>query len=300
MCQCYGPFWSLAPKTGVFLSMQIVSQLFLFSHSAFQSWRHKRRGLEDSSQNGCQRCESDKHRILGMRELASIYITPCTSPSLIRRYIFIVVGPSSVSWVYISKISLSMELLLRVQRSCNWDLTMLGLNLRGSNFIPISDWMKFSQHALFAYISHAVYSALRQLLLDFCWTTIPPAQCLGNSRRWSWQIRWPGTGVNLHYVGSFEYEVYVCCRFCREIEGSPKSIERLLDNNSKDSWKQIQNRLCGHHAKDQTARNHEYLQLAASEADQCRLWRPVPRRRRWRRSCWIWGIKRRNSKTCTP
>ena len=80
MCQCYGPFWSLAPKTGAFLSMQIVSQLFLFSHSVFQSWRLKPRGLKDSSQDGCQRCESDKHLILGMRELASIYIIPCTSP----------------------------------------------------------------------------------------------------------------------------------------------------------------------------------------------------------------------------
>ena len=46
-----------------------------------------------------QRCESDKDLIVGMRELASIYLIPCTSPSLIRlrRYIFIVVGPSSVS-----------------------------------------------------------------------------------------------------------------------------------------------------------------------------------------------------------
>lgn len=58
--------------------------------------------------------------------------------SLIRRLVFIAVGPSSLSWVYVSKISLSMELLLRVQRSCNWDLTMFGLNLRGLAFIPIS------------------------------------------------------------------------------------------------------------------------------------------------------------------
>lgn len=68
-------FLKFGSKDRRFLSMQIVSQLFLFSHSAFQSWRLKPRGLVDSSQNGCQRCESDKDLIVGIREYYSMHIS---------------------------------------------------------------------------------------------------------------------------------------------------------------------------------------------------------------------------------
>lgn len=55
--------------------------------------------------------------------------------SLIRRLVFIVVGPSSVSWVYVSNISLSMELSGPPTETSP---SLGSTHIRGLAFIPIS------------------------------------------------------------------------------------------------------------------------------------------------------------------
>ena len=124
-------FLKFGSKDGRFLSMQIVSQLFLFSHSAFQSWRHKPRGLKDSSQNGCQRCESDKDLIVGMREYYSMHIS--------QFYWRLCFYPDKFCGTKFCILSLCLQNLPfhGTQRSFNWDLTILGLNsYKGFSLYP--------------------------------------------------------------------------------------------------------------------------------------------------------------------